>query len=461
MKKGLIISSIILLLLVVAYGLGIGFYAEKFQANTKIAGIDVSNLTFQEAEKKLETEILDQSFAIEENHKEIGQVKLKDLGAKLDTPKILKPVYYSQDPNRWLQAFFSNSEVKEDLSSHIKLDQVMVKQVVSDLGINNSERQAAKDAQITYSDGKGYEVKAEEAGTQIDTNLLADHMMDAVQQGDKAFDISQAYAQPVIKKDDEKITEKMQEIQKVLGTEITLNISGDKVKIPKDKIEEWLYFDGANQVTFDEEGVAEYIKTLNEKYASYDKTRKFNSTLSGEVTVQPGTLGWSINSESETEAIINDLKAGKDVTREPAFMGSGVGGDNDFGNTYIEIDLTYQKMFYYQEGVLQLETDIVSGMASATPPTPTVPGAYAIWNKEKDTKLEGINMQRGKEYVQPVDYWMPFDADGQGIHDANWQPYFGGDAYLYSGSQGCINTPPDVMATLFNMVEVGTPVIIF
>ena len=56
---------------------------------------------------------------------------------------------------------------------------------------------------------------------------------------------------------------------------------------------------------------------------------------------------------------------------------------------------------------------------------------------------------------------MPFDDTGQGIHDASWQASFGGDAYLTAGSLGCINTPPDVMAQVFNTVEVGTPVIIF
>ncbi len=32
-------------------------------------------------------------------------------------------------------------------------------------------------------------------------------------------------------------------------------------------------------------------------------------------------------------------------------------------------------------------------------------------------------------YEQPVTYWMPFNG-GIGFHDADWQPYFGGDRYL-------------------------------
>ena len=115
-------------------------------------------------------------------------------------------------------------------------------------------------------------------------------------------------------------------------------------------------------------------------------------------------------------------------------------------------------MYYYVNGELALSTPIVSGYAASTE---TVPGAYAIWNKESPSILVGTNQQRGNDYEQPVQYWLPFDDTGQGIHDANWQGSFGGDVFTYAGSQGCINTPPAVMAQLYNMVEVGTPVIIF
>ena len=115
-------------------------------------------------------------------------------------------------------------------------------------------------------------------------------------------------------------------------------------------------------------------------------------------------------------------------------------------------------MYVYQNGQMVISTPIVSGRAGIAD---TIPGAYAIWNKEMDAKLKGYNWIYEKEYTTPVKYWMPFDTVGQGIHDASWQPTFGGDWYLSNGSLGCINTPTNVMAQVFNTVEVGTPVIIF
>ena len=38
-------------------------------------------------------------------------------------------------------------------------------------------------------------------------------------------------------------------------------------------------------------------------------------------------------------------------------------------------------------------------------------------------------------------------------------PKFGGEIYKTNGSHGCINTPTDIMSELYDMVEIGTPVI--
>ena len=50
---------------------------------------------------------------------------------------------------------------------------------------------------------------------------------------------------------------------------------------------------------------------------------------------------------------------------------------------------------------------------------------------------------------------------GIGIHDADWRDEFGGEIYKTNGSHGCINVPSEVMPELYDMVELGTPVIMF
>ena len=64
------------------------------------------------------------------------------------------------------------------------------------------------------------------------------------------------------------------------------------------------------------------------------------------------------------------------------------------------------------------------------------------------------------EYETDVSFWMPFNG-GIGFHDAEWQPYFGGDRYLYGGSHGCINLPYDSAAMLYELIDYDVPIICF
>ena len=49
--------------------------------------------------------------------------------------------------------------------------------------------------------------------------------------------------------------------------------------------------------------------------------------------------------------------------------------------------------------------------------------------------------------------------NGIGLHDSSWRTEFGGDIWKTNGSHGCINMPKNKIPQLFNMVEVGMPVV--
>lgn len=458
MKKIIAIVAGVVILLGIGYCVGIGYYAQKFQANTKFGSIDISQLTLAEAQEKIEKDIDTKTITLTENGKEIGKISLADVGATVDTSEVLQQTYNAQDPRFWLFSYFKTTTYDNVLLNHVELDQVKLSQTLATMGLENANRIASKDAAIEYVNGKGYFVQPEEMGNQLDMEAVQKNIVTGLQTGSTSIEVNTAYLAPAVKSDDEKITKVMAEIDRVANTQLTLTISGNDVKIPKEKIMEWIYFDDNNNVVINQEPVQEYLKTLNEQYATYNKTRQFQSTLQGTVTVDPGTLGWSIDREAEAAQIAADLKQGGDIKREPTVVGTGYNSNgNDIGNTYVEVDIANQTMFIYVDGQQVLSTPVVTGR----PGTTTVPGAYAVWNKETPSELKGFNPHTNKEYTQPVDFWIPFDDTGQGIHDANWQASFGGEAYLSSGSLGCINTPPGTMAEVFEIVQLGMPVIVF
>ena len=120
---------------------------------------------------------------------------------------------------------------------------------------------------------------------------------------------------------------------------------------------------------------------------------------------------------------------------------------------------TRQHMWLYKEGKLLLETDIVTGDVSKKVETPI--GVMKVWSREKDRNLKGLS-PLGYNYVAHVDYWMPINWTGVGIHDAPWRNgKFGGNIYKTSGSYGCINTPLDKVKQIYENVEINTPVIVY
>ena len=148
------------------------------------------------------------------------------------------------------------------------------------------------------------------------------------------------------------------------------------------------------------------------------------------------------------------LLAGDSAERSPVWLeGAWTRGDNDIGDTYVEIDYTNQRMWYYKDGVLLVETPVVTGNVSADTASPE--GVFCLVGKEEDAVLVG------EDYKTPVEYWMPFYG-GVGIHDADsWRTSYGGDIYLWSGSHGCINTPTAQAAIIFQNIEVGTPIVCY
>ena len=121
------------------------------------------------------------------------------------------------------------------------------------------------------------------------------------------------------------------------------------------------------------------------------------------------------------------------------------------GATYIDVDIANQTVVYYQLGEPVLVSECVTGNVSSGNGTPT--GFYHI-----ETKTPGKYLV-GPTWNVWVDKWMRFTG-AVGLHDASWRRKFGGNIYKTDGSHGCVNLPTSVAYTLYDMVDVGTAVIV-
>jgi len=192
---------------------------------------------------------------------------------------------------------------------------------------------------------------------------------------------------------------------------------------------------------------------LDEKLAQYSTYHNHTfTTHDGRVLhIKGGTYGNQIAMKTEKKEFLAFLEsADRFYIRKPEYTKEvAIKGKNDIGDTYIEVDIGQQKMFYYRDGELYLETDVVTGKNKATREE-----VCYVYAKQKNRIL------RGPGYASPVKYWMPVSG-GIGIHDASWRSEYGGEIYIRNGSHGCINTPLDIVEKMYEVMEVGTPCILY
>lgn len=118
-------------------------------------------------------------------------------------------------------------------------------------------------------------------------------------------------------------------------------------------------------------------------------------------------------------------------------------------DTYVVVDVSDQEMKIYNRGQEIFSSYVVTGKDT----TPTTIGAHYVRSKERNVIL------RGPGYETPVEYWMPFH-NGEGLHDAYWRDYFGGEIYHYGGTHGCVNMPKEITPYVYDTLHVGDRVFI-
>ena len=454
-KKPIIIGATAVVLIAAGYFGAGSYYENKFLPNTMLDGIDISNDTVAQAKEETTAAIAQAQIQIVENGETIHAFTPADLGVSIDNTEKLETMKAEQSGWNWPILLFQEKQEETDLSG-VSVDETALGNILTAMPLENDSRTAPVNATVVKGTN-GYEISPETAGNRVDLELLKATMLEAVIAGETKIDLAVAYQQPTLTAGDPILAETLQKLDDLTDTVIQYTISGQTETVPQTAIIEWLGIDENGEVSVNREGVAAYLQGLSDKYSTYSRTRDFLATDGETVQVPSGTYGWTLAVAAETDNLISYVLAGEDLTVTPNYNGTGYHADGaDIGTTYVEVDLSSQHMWYYKEGVVALETDIVSGH----PMSPTPTGVVYIWNKEEDAVLKGYNPRSEKDYESPVEYWMPVDWTGIGIHDSSWQPAYGGEYWLTAGSNGCVNTPPGVMAELFGMIGIGVPVVI-
>lgn len=453
LKAGYVAAAVVLCTAAGVY-LGVAaYFGSHFLPSTMLNGLDVSGKTTEEAEAMV-TEQID-GFEVQLLERDGKEERLRGADIAL-TPEFgdsISSKIRGQSVFAWPAAFFSERVLEEE--TMVNFDPDRLKELVNGLSCTQKENQKApQDAYVSEYQADGYHIIPEEQGNKVKKKKLLSVLKHAFSSllEKVSLEENSCYVKPKVTAEDEGLVSLADTLNRYTGVTLTYQIGEKTQVLDGSTTHAWMRVDGT-QVSIDEAAVEEYVNGLASAYNTVFRSHSLYTSYGKTVTITDGDYGWKLDKEGEKAQLLEDLKAGMDVSRSLTYaQTAGSHGENDYGDTYVEINLTAQHLFFYKNGSLVVESDFVSGNASKNYDTPT--GIYGLTYKERDATL------RGEDYASDVSYWMPY-CNNVGMHDASWRSSFGGNIYKTSGSHGCINLPASAAQKIFENIEQGDPVLVY
>ena len=445
------------ILLVAAGGVYVGMsqkYKARFFPNTQINGVDASGKTAAEVQELIAEGVNGYTLTIDERNNQTETIAGTDIKLHAEFDGSLEKMVAAQNPFAWL---WHMKQEEYTIETMVAYDDAALESQIRNLSCLDPEKAVEPvNAKISeYVSRQGYSIEPEQEGTAVEAEKLTQAVTGAIEnlQDHLSLEEADVYKKPTVLKDDASLAEQLDKMNKYAKMSVTYQFGDSTETLNGDQIHAWLIANADGSVSVDSSKVSEYVSEMAKAHNTSNKAKTLKTSYGSTIQVSGGTYGWKINQAAETEALAAIIASGESTTREPEYSQKAAShGANDYGDTYVEINLTGQHLFFYKEGKLVVESDFVSGNLAKGWGTPA--GSYPLAYKQKNAVLKGEN------YRTPVNYWMPFN-NGIGMHDAKWRSSFGGTIYKTGGSHGCINLPPSVAKTIFDNISAGTPVICY
>lgn len=441
-------------ILIITYLVLAVFFNSRFFIGSSVNCINIAGDTVEEVDKKLVDKYESYNLTIKEKYNKKEVINGKDIELSYKTNDEIKKLKKSQNPLKWIIGILKKDN--NTIEGSIEYNKDLLIEKLSKLEcINDTNCTDSVNASIEYSEGE-YRIIKEKVGTKIDRDKLQETIEKAISKGITTIDIEKedCYVKPKYTSTSEKVIEAKDILNNYIKTSITYDFGETKETLDFGTTNAWFVWNDNFDVSVDSEKVRQYVKCLSSNYDTVGKTRNFTTSFGNTIQVSSGDYGSLIDVEGETESIISLLETGENHTRIPKYAKQTAINNtlDDIGDTYVEISITRQHLWFYKNGSLVTEGDVVTGNVSTSCGTPG--GVYYLKYKQKDAVL------KGEGYETNVTYWMPFNG-GIGIHDAWWRGYFGGQEYMYNGSHGCVNAPTYLANIIFDNIEAGTPIVCY
>lgn len=487
-KAPLIALCALAALVLIAYVAGAVTFSARFYPNTTLCGVDVSLEGEAAAAEKVAAATGDYELEVSGNDF-TWTYSSADSGAVFDADKAVRAALSRNEPLLWparlLEAVAGTSgdssspsgfDADAPMDTSLLADTFDLAAFQNSLGAAvdeyNSSKSGSFDAASAYDETQGlFTVDRARSNEKLSRDTVVKYaqyalanMMETASLDDLGADAYEPLSGNIT---DDQIEAACEAANGLLGANVTFKLGdSDAGTLDSSVIAQWIVFDDKLTPSLNSDAVAAWAGQLAANMNTVGTQRTYTRPDGKQVTVSGGTFGWTVDQASLVQAV-QDAVANKQTgevsvptsTQGDVYNGAG---KPDWGS-YIDIDLSEQWARYYDaSGNLLWESGVITGNPSKGNDTPT--GVYRINNKQRNITLIGQKDESGQpEYESPVQYWIPFIDNSIGLHDASWQnsANFGKAGVENSvGSHGCINTPTDKVAQLYDMVSVGLCVIV-
>lgn len=430
------------------------YFGSHFYAGTSVYGIDCSRKTADEVKAEIADKLGDYVLTIEERENKTETISAQQIDLQYEDDGSIDQLLKDQRSYIWPVMILLRSAKGSPVA--FSYDVSMAKQCVSDLDCMDTEHMVKPlDAYIAATD-TGFEVAPEVMGTTLDAERTQEAVLTALNDGLTALSLEEAgcYENPEILQDDTELQADAEAMSALASASITLDFGSEQEIVDASVIQNWITKMTNGEYVIDDVCVTDYVESLAAKYDTFGLPVEFYTSIGTVEILSGGDYGWCLDQNATAIELLEALNNGYRGTMEPVYLYQGMSHENNgIGYTYVEICISKQEMWCYEDGNLIVDTPVVTGNPNKGNATPSG-GVWAVDNKQRNATLVG------EGYSAPVDYWIPFNGN-VGIHDLQTRAYFGGTIYLTNGSHGCVNTPYDAVQLIYNTISVGTPVIVY
>lgn len=486
-KKPLIALAIVAGVLLLAYGGGVFAFSNICYPATSIAGVDVSLMTRETGEERVSASMRKYKLVVE-GEGFTWSYKPESPEDIFDVPAAVDRVVSSNEPFAWpvrLVRSFMNTGDTEAAEAE-DLDAIDVKDIdfpkafdreafTADLDqaidTFNEERPGTFDAVGAYDAEAGsFTLEQARSNQKLDKGAVEKAALVALSRLTKTVKLDENSLVPLVEgATDKQLQTALDEANDLIGTDVDLTMGGTTVAtIDGAQLATWITFDKDLKPTLDTERATAWVHELAvNQLDTVGTAREYTRPDGKQVSVAGGTYGW-ISDEAKLVELLQTAIAEKQTgaievpTKQTADTYAGA-GKRDWG-AYVDVDLSEQyARFYDSSDNVIWKTHAISGNVTQGRGTPT--GVYMLNTKERNVTLIGADEDHDNEpdYKTPVAYWMPFVGGAVGLHDASWQSgaaFADPRAYTYRGSHGCVNLPVSKAAELYDMISIGTCVVV-